>query len=114
MSSGSFKNNVTSKLCNYKLYIFTMYIYKHKLVLSNLQELVCHKSQPTNQLEKSLEESGKEIQGTGNEELRLPRSKYYWDRQEYWEVSWRTKETCCLSDFSEGHQLRLVRTIVKR
>ena len=45
MSSGSFKNDVTSKLFSYKSYIFNMY--ELDLVLNNLQGLICYKTQPT-------------------------------------------------------------------
>ena len=27
--------------------------------------------------------------------------QHYWERPEYWEVSWKPEETCCHSDSSE-------------
>ena len=50
MSSDSFKNDVTDKLFTYKSYI--IYMYKQDLVLNNPQELICHKTQTTNQLKR--------------------------------------------------------------
>ena len=52
MSSGLFK-----KQCHLQTTLFTNYeylisLYKQDLVLNNLQELICHKTKPTNQLYK--------------------------------------------------------------
>ena len=55
ISSSSYENNVTHKLFIYELYIY-IYIYMgggQDLILNNPQELVCHKTQPTNQLNES-------------------------------------------------------------
>ena len=43
MSSGSFKN-VIYKMCLEIIYL--IYMYKKDLVLSHLQRLICHKTQP--------------------------------------------------------------------
>ena len=32
---------------------------------------------------------------------RLSKRQHYWERPEYWEESWRPKETCCHSDSCE-------------
>ena len=42
------------------------------------------------------------------EELRPYRPQNYWDRQEYWEVTWRPEETCCQLNPLKDHQLKLV------
>ena len=41
MSSGSFRNVINK-------HAFTNHMYLEKLELNNLQELICHKTQPTN------------------------------------------------------------------
>ena len=46
-------------------------------------------------------------------ELSLSRSQHFWDWLEYWEWSWRAKETCDQSDFTENCQLQLVWTFQK-
>ena len=48
MKFGSFNNNVTYKLFVYKSSIFNINVWT-RLVLNNLQELICNKTKPTNQ-----------------------------------------------------------------
>ena len=43
MSSGSFKN-IINKMCWQNMYL--IYMYKQDLALNNLQQLICHKTQP--------------------------------------------------------------------
>ena len=57
MSSGSFINNVTYKTIYLQIIYIHIYIYIYRerereredLALNNLQWLICHKTQPTNQ-----------------------------------------------------------------
>ena len=47
MSSGLFKMSSTNYL--FTNHIYLMYMHKQDLALNNLQRLICHKTQPTNQ-----------------------------------------------------------------
>ena len=50
MRSVLFKMLPTNYLFTNHIYIYIyIYIYEQDLILSNLQELICHKTQPTNQ-----------------------------------------------------------------
>ena len=46
MSSGSFQNVIKKTFTNHE---YLIYMYKRDLALSNLQWLICHKNQLTNQ-----------------------------------------------------------------
>ena len=48
------------------------------------------------------------------EELVQSWSQHYWDRFEYWEEFWISEEICCHLDLNEGHQLQVVRKILKK
>ena len=67
MSSGLFKI-VIYKLSVYKSYIqyiyiyIYIYIYKEDLALNDLQELICHKNQPTNGIELKLDDCFLKVQ----------------------------------------------------
>ena len=53
---------------------------------------------------KSLLKEDVEVGGRSGE---LP--KYSRERPEYWAESWRQEESCCQSNSSENHQLKLMR-----
>ena len=46
------------------------------------------------------------------EGLKPSKPQHYWDRQEYWEESWRNRETCCHLDTSKNHLLVMLRKLI--